>query len=163
MSKTFICAHCGENCLSNIRLKGKQSYCGKKCCQQARKNKWEKERLKDKGYRNARSAQKSNWRKTKPIDQYQKIYRSTHPSYVKGNREQQKDRNKLQTHRSSPNPTQKIVKTDTLPQEILLSKGLYVLTPYDGKNSPKIVKTDALVVELRSYQSIAGFGLTNGP
>ncbi len=162
MSKTFICIHCGENCLLNIRLKGKQSYCGKKGCQQARKNKWERDKLKDPGYRKARSAQKSIWRKTKPIDRYQKRYRSTHPDYEKVNRGQQKERNRSRADLPNTITTQKIVKTDALPLEGLLSKGLYVVTPYSSHTTQKIVNTDTLIVELQSYRPNPGFSPANG-
>ena len=162
MSKTFICIHCGESVLLNVRLKGKQSYCGKKGCQQARKNAWEREKLKDADYRKKRSAQKFRWRKSKPIYKYQKRYRSLHPDYEKKNREQQANRNKRRTNLSNTDTTQKIVNTDTLPAGFLLSKSLYILTPCSANSAREIVNTDTYIVKLQAWWPKEGFCLTNG-
>jgi hypothetical protein len=43
----------------------------------------------------------------------------------------------------------KIVKTDALSSKSLVPQGLYVLLPYKKTDGKKIVKTDALIVELR--------------
>ena len=45
-SKYFYCKHCGERKRKNPRLKNNQSYCGSKICQRARRNQWEREKLK---------------------------------------------------------------------------------------------------------------------
>lgn len=157
MQRHFKCAHCGQHTLLNPRLKGKQRYCSSKPCQQARKNKWEKERIKkDKTYRKKRYAQKALWRTNKPVDQYQKQYRESHPHYVITNRAKQKNRNKTQSGLSHLSTGEKIVKTDTLFSGSLLPGGLYTIQPYCPDASEKIVKTDALIVSLQSYQGLQG-------
>jgi hypothetical protein len=61
----------------------------------ARKNKWEREKLKkDPSYHKKRLDQKARWRKDHNADKYQKVYRQNHPDYVKDNREGQQLRNK---------------------------------------------------------------------
>lgn len=153
MRQFFICIHCGRSTRPNPRLIGKQLYCGSKPCQQARKNKWEKDKLKkDKVYNTLRKEQKAKWRAKKPCDQYQNQYRESHPEYVKTNAEKQKVRNKNRTGLSSPSTSPKIVKTDALPPESLFLEGLYILQPYCPDASKKIVKTDALIVALQPYQ-----------
>ena len=152
MKKYFRCLHCGILTLQNPRLKTSQLYCGKKTCQQARKNNWEKEKLqKDKSYRSLRNSQKAKWRNLKPCDQYQKEYRDSHPEYVQINREKQRARNKKQI-RPSPLPdNKKIVKTDALLRDIEFPQGLFVLESYNCDTMKKIVKTDALIVRLQPY------------
>lgn len=155
MQNYFSCIHCRKLTLKNPRIKGRQLYCGSKPCQQARKNKWEKDKLKtDKTYQSKRSTQKAKWRFQQPIDQYQKQYRQTHPEYVITNRDQQKIRNTTRMNPSTKSAGQKIVKTDALLSERLLSEGLYVLYPYTTDTTKKIVKTDTLIVSLQSYRGI---------
>ncbi len=150
---TFICLHCKQRCKNNPRLKGTQRYCGERCCQQARKNRWEKDRLKnDPSYRSRRYALKTAWYKKYPGDRYQALYRQNHPDYVQNNVRTQLLRNKKRGENAS---VSKIVKTDALISETLSQKGLYVLYPYKWNESEKIVKTDALIVEIRYWE---GFG-----
>jgi len=153
---TFICCHCRRRCRKNVRLKGHQRYCGSKACQQARKNKWELDRLKrDSAYRLKRSSSKKAWYSKYPGYRYESSYRSNHPDYVSGNREKQRLRGSQDTGMTLE---KQIVKTDALSSENLVSKGFYVLIPYK-KLYPetcleKIVKTDALIVELCSNESL---------
>lgn len=157
MQKNFRCIHCGKLTPFNPRLKGKQLYCGSKPCQQARKNKWEKDKLhKDKAYNKRRKNQKAKWRTNKPCDQYQKQYRESHSQYVVTNRGKQKIRNNNRTNLFNTVIGQKIVKTDALLPEMLLPQGLYVLEPFYLDRPEKIVKTDALIVTLQSYQGFQG-------
>ena len=153
---TFICCHCGCSCKKNVRIKSHQRYCGSKACQQSRKNKWEREKLKrDSTYRQKRSSDKKAWYIKYPGHLYQSSYRVTHPDYVSDNREKQRFRASKATQKSKE---EKIVKTDALSPESLVSKGFYALIPYE-KTRPetcleKIVKTDALIVELLSSQAL---------
>ena len=48
----------------------------------------------------------------------------------------------------------KIVKTDALISESIVSKGFYVLIPYEKTRLENIVKTDALIVELLNVQGL---------
>ena len=124
MPKYFYCKHCRKRKLKNPRLKVKQSYCGSGACQQARKNKWEREKLKkDHVYRKYRNGVKAKWRKTRPDDVYQRNYRESHPGYEQKNLELQKSRNfgvkMCQTCSTNPN----IVKTDALIVELKAHRG----------------------------------------
>ena len=137
----------------NPRLKIRQKYCGGKSCQQSRKNRWEREQLrKDPFYHQRRYEQKARWRQSRPAHEYQRFYRESHPDYVKVNREKQHLRN---TNSQKPDPgvcSSKIVKTDTLISGRLISCGLYEILPYKTSPGKKIVKTDALIVELRAHR-----------
>jgi len=145
---TFICCHCRRRCQKSVRLKGHQRYCGSKSCQQARKNEWERDRLKrDSTYRLKRCVSKKAWYGKYPGDRYQSSYRSIHPDYVSVNRERQR----LRTSKDAQmDMEEQIVKTDALFSESFVSKGFYVLMPYEKSCPEKIVKTDALIIELRS-------------
>jgi len=157
---TFICCHCRRRCRKNVRLKGHQRYCGSKSCQQARKNKWEGDRLKrDSTYRLKRCVSKKAWYGKYPGYRYQSSYRSTHPDYVSANRERQRLRASQDAKISTVE--EQIVKTDALCSEILVSKGFYVLMPYKKTCLGKIVKTDALIIELRSIDQ--GFVSVRAP
>jgi hypothetical protein len=115
-------------------------------CQQARKNAWERMKIKtSESYRLRRLASKKRWRKQHTAHAYQCQYRETHPDYVAANREKQKDR-------GLKDRNAKIVKTDTLPSERLINPGLYALLPWDKIKMEKIVKTDALKVQLAVLQ-----------
>jgi hypothetical protein len=151
MAGYFYCCHCGKRTRSNPRLKDRQKYCGAKSCQQSRKNKWEIDKLHhDDTYRERRIFQKFQWRKKRPSHRYQSSYREDHEDYVDSNRKKQQIRNKnipgSKLEGSSPN----IVKTDALTSVPLIRCGLYELLPYNTGPGKKIVKTDALIVELLS-------------
>ena len=156
MSETFICSHCQRESPRNPRLKPPQRYCGLKECQQARKNQWERNKLKkDAEYKDRRKAAKKRWYNRRPGDRYQADYRSVHPDYCQANRVSQRERNR---RRRLKGLSGKIVKTDALPSKNLISQGLYVLFPYDQTDAKKIVKTDALIVQMiASTGSATGF------
>ncbi|MGV8135000.1 MAG: hypothetical protein AB2L20_07280 [Mangrovibacterium sp.] len=146
-TRTFICQHCHRRVKKNPRLKGKQHYCGLPACQQARKDKWERDRLgSDPAYLAKRSGAKKNWYRGYPGDRYQHQYRQEHGDYTKSNRCNQQKRDKKITGKPS---VAKIVKTDALSPKSLVPQGLYVLLPYKKTDGKKFVKTDALIVELR--------------
>jgi len=147
---TFICYHCGHRCRKNVRLKGHQHYCGSKACQQARRNKWDRDRIKrDNAYRLKRYSSKKAWYVNYPGDRYQSSYRATHPDYVSGNREKQRLRTSKATGTVAK---EQIVKTDALSFEGIVSQGFYMLIPCGKTRPEKIVKTDALIIELLSNQ-----------
>lgn len=161
-SKYFTCCHCKRLCLCNIRIKKGQRYCSDRTCQQARKNKWERDRLRrDESYRLKRLSAKKDWYATHRGDRYQDSYRQSHPSYVEANRLSQHARN---TRRLSVNASvPEIVKTDALNPASLIASGLYVILPYREADAQKIVKTDALIVELRSCKGLQTFNHRSGP
>lgn len=149
----FYCCECGKRTRMNPRLKIRQKYCGGKSCQQSRKNKWEREQLrKDPFYHQRRYEQKARWRKSRPAHEYQRFYRESHPDYVKVNLEKQHLRNQNIQKPDSGVYRSNIVKTDALISGKLISCGLYEILPYKMSPGKKIVKTDALIVELRAHR-----------
>lgn len=158
---TFICRHCKSRSTRNPRVKEKQYYCGKGSCQQARKNAWERAKLKgDPLYRSKRSASKKAWYSQYPGDRYQASYRITHTGYNEANRKKQSLRNKRRAWKGcSP----KIVKTDALSFGNLSGSGLYVLLPYREAEHQKIVKTDGLIVEILHGGSFQHFLQSGSP
>jgi hypothetical protein len=152
----FYCRHCGKRSLKNPRIKGHQGYCGCQVCQQARKNHWERERLKNNpSYYEQRRSQKARWRKHCPAHEYQREYLQDHPSYAETNRKKQLIRNKSASKIGFDSYNQKIVKTDALMAGGPVRCGLYEILPYKMRPDKKIVKTDALIVEIRAH---SGFG-----
>lgn len=161
MAKTFRCAHCHEHKYVNPRLKGRRHYCGSAACQQARKNAWERKKLqKDADYQSKRKASKDKWRASKPCYDYQRRYRESHPEYVKKNREKQRLRN---SRRNESEFLNEIIKMDALNTESLVASGLYALFPYNMKTKKKIVKTDALILQLSNVQINEACLMNNSP
>jgi hypothetical protein len=156
----ITCAHCGRSVTKNPRIKGIQRYCGLKACQQFRKNQWERNSLNHlSGYRAKRKACKEKWSKAQPGYIYQRSYRESHGEYVLKNRLQQRDRNRQKESKSDLST--KIVKTDALTSISLISGGLYALIPCKSSDFEKIVKTDALIVQLKEIQRNTGFVAPN--
>ena len=90
-----------------------QTYCSKKRCQQARKNKWSKKKFAtDQDYREYKQVAQKKRKENSP--NYWKEYRARHPDYTQNNRDQQKIRNQKRV-KSPPesviaNPDECIVK-----------------------------------------------------
>ncbi len=151
MARMFRCKHCGRLFKANPRIKSFQRYCRQQECQQARKNAWEQEKSKkDESFYQRRQASKKRWRKHHPAYRYQQRYRETHPEYVASNREKQQKRNEK---RKIVDQITQIVKTDALSLERLIKPGVYALLQWNKNNDGKIVKTDALMVQLTVLQS----------
>jgi len=155
----FYCRHCGKRTRKNPRIKNNnQNCCGSRHCQQSRKNLWEKKKLKnDVNYCVKRKSQKANWRKKRPVHNYQKEYRGSHPFYAESNRKQQRLRNKKASKIALENKNRKIVKTDALTSESSIRQGLYEILPFTMGQGKKIVKTDALIVEIRAHHRFPPF------
>ena len=148
MAKTILCNHCGEHKPANPRLKGNQQYCGAPECQQARKSKWQKNKMdQDSQYNSRQNAYVERWRKQRPSDKYQSQYRDKNPEYVERNRQLQRIRNKKRKKQAQ---LVKIVKMDALkkPSEKL---NTYVMNSYKIDSDGKIVKMDALIVQLADF------------
>ena len=145
----FICNNCHEEQDTNCRLKdGSQQYCGAAKCQRARKAAWQREKMhNDAKYRAKQIEYLKQWRKHRPLDQYQKQYRQRHPDYVEQNRQQQRLRNNQRQRIAAWPAEPQIVKMDALPIPLIIS-GTYQLTPLTSDGLTKIVKMDALIVQL---------------
>ena len=154
MAKYFYCSHCKQRKIKNLRIKSGQRYCGSRACQQARKNKHERERLKnDPVYYEKRKAQKANWQ-NKQQGAYQKTYRENHPDYNNRNLILQRTSYQTTKTRSISIDMPKIVKTDALTSKMLIDSGLYEIRPYKTHPGKKIVKTDALIVALSIHSGL---------
>jgi hypothetical protein len=161
MAITIRCVQCSRKVKRNPRIKEGQHYCGLRGCQQARKNLWEQEKNKNDGsYRTLRRASKKQWLKEHPGSLYQEHYRATHPDYVQLNRKNQVKRNQK---RKIIHTGDQIVKTDALNAERLIPAGLYTIKPYRTDAFGKIVKTDALIVQLTSLQQNRAYLFSNSP
>ncbi len=149
MQKTFICQGCNQQKPANPRLKGKQKFCGELRCQRIRKAQWQKTKMQnDTVYRSQQHECLQKWRKERPLHRYQHEYRATHPSYVAENRRKQKIRNRKRL--GGQTEIEMIVKMDALSQ---IKSATYVMTPLATE---KIVKMDALVVELTVLKELSG-------
>jgi hypothetical protein len=147
MHPTFVCRACGRIKPINYRLKRAQAYCGERACQRARKFAWQKHNtVTNMSYRNQQIDCLKRWRRRRPLHQYQKLYREQNPDYVQLNREQQRRRNHRRNSVLTAGP---IVKMDTFQP---IKSGFYLLVPCAQNASKKIVKMDALLVELKSFQ-----------
>jgi hypothetical protein len=150
MAALFCCKNCHELKPVNYRLKDNQEYCSAAACQRARKAAWQKNKMAtDLNYRGRQKECLRRWRKARPLDQYQKQYRLQHPEYVAKNRQLQRIRYKK---RLKSQDDQKIVKMDALksPSE---KPNTYLMNPYKVDASGKIVKMDALIVQLTDLQA----------
>jgi hypothetical protein len=142
---TFTCCHCHNPHQKSPRHKN-QKYCSSRQCQQARKNAWERTKVcTDPGYFERRKAQKKSWYNQRPGDRYQADYRNTHRDYQNSNKEKQRPRNQKRLENAS---VPKIVKTDASAGKSRLEGSWYALIPYSSINGQKIVKTDALIVQI---------------
>ena len=91
MQPFFTCKGCDQKKLANPRLKGQQEYCGDAACQRARKTAWQKKRMAENAsYQAKQTACVKKWRTSRPLYQYQRAYRETHPEYIAMNRQKQK-------------------------------------------------------------------------
>ena len=167
MIKTFTCKNCQETIKKNPRLKCPQHYCGKSACQRSRKNAWARDKyLQNSNYRKEKKKFNKQWRDKHPADKYQRTYRNKHPDYKIENRKSQIKRN--QNRKSSSDkimniPTnsrnntqsftvQKDCKDGHVIQESLIQEGLYAILPYNPDTRQKIVKMDALIVQLSNLK-----------
>ena len=122
-----------------------QKYCKRKKCQRARKNAWQKEKIRtDEDYRqNIKDAQE-RWCKKNP--DYYKTYREKNPAYTKKNRLAQVERNLKK--RSISNQTfidNSIAKMDVLNNQNSIKSGRYTIISADN---PEFAKMDVLIVDI---------------
>jgi hypothetical protein len=146
MKGKFVCRCCGKCFTRNHRIKNQQ-YCNSPACQQARKNQWEREKIKkDADYRKKRKEQKTSWYKRNHGNIYQHGYRERNKEYRSKNSRDQNQRNRARN--------KKIVKTDALLAANPIQQGLYAIIAYGKIDAEMIVKTDAKIVEILEYQVV---------
>ncbi|HAT9256250.1 TPA: hypothetical protein JBC26_15845 [Legionella pneumophila subsp. pneumophila] len=132
------CCHCGR--AFSVHRNPKQSYCDQPSCQQIRKNRWRKEKLKqDADYRSNQSKANQLWQHKNP--DYWRAYRTSHPDYVSRNREKQRIRDKGSGEEVKASH---LAKSDALGGESLIQSGLYRITPLDRD----LAKSDAFTVKI---------------
>jgi len=143
MASTFVCKNCHQERTKNIRLKTAQEYCSAIICQRARKNAWQQQKMaQDDLYRQQQQDCLRQWRKKKPLHDYQKHYRVAHPAYVKVNRQKQFHRNRKQAFLRS---LFRIVKMDASSHDRTIN---YLIKPRKSASMKKIVKMDALLLQV---------------
>ena len=120
-----------------------QQYCSRRICQNARRQRWRKQKLAtDADYKADQYAAQRRWCEKNP--NYWKRYRATHADYRQRNRQKQKTRNRKRVQ--SPIEHGAVIakryasndKSDTI-------SGIYKMLPVDGA---MIAKSDALLVKL---------------
>lgn len=135
---TFRCACCRRIVRRNLRVK-MQQYCGAKACQQARKNKWQREKLQtDPDYRVNKRESQQEWQKANPA--YWRQYRSRHPEYQKHNQRLQQARD----NKRSQATVDDLAKRDMLSQYFNDTTTTYYI--YAGGEN--LAKKDALSVKI---------------
>ncbi len=88
--RTFRCSCCRRIVPRNPRARN-QRYCGAKPCQQARKNKWQRNKQQlDSDHRVNKEESQRAWRQQNPG--YWKMYREKNPEYCERNRQLQQKR-----------------------------------------------------------------------
>ena len=141
-----------KNCRKSLAITAshpEQTYCSKKECQKARKNKWQRRKLSsDEDYRKNQADCREQWVEKHPG--YWKQYRAKHPESTRRNRAKQSERNRI--NRKKPPAGSKlssIAKMAAKPRQKPLISGYYELTPIAEppfvKMAPIIVKIDEAV------------------
>ena len=112
------CSHCKRFFTPNPRVKN-QWYCGKKACQNARRAKWQRQKMKtDPDYRQNQKQAQKDWRSQNLG--YWKRYRSKNTAYCDRNRNLQKVRDAKRRMRH-------LAKMDALKPKNHLSPGSYFI------------------------------------
>lgn len=136
------CAACDQPFTPKKHVPG-QRFCSKAACQRERRQRWQRQKLKDDAdYRANQAAAQKRWRENN--SDYWRRYRQTHPDYTARNREQQQQRNR-QRDRAATGPPSAIAKMNAYPCKKPLASGTYRLVPVAG---PGIAKMDAYTVEM---------------
>jgi hypothetical protein len=118
MNQKIRCAHCGGLVPANPRVKD-QRFCGRKQCQQARKNFWQRQKLaSDPDYQAKQRDCFRSWYKRHPG--YWRQYRRRNPDYCERNC-------LLQRVRDKKRRLQNFAKMDALKAISLVKSGCYYL------------------------------------
>jgi len=141
----FICACCKCIRRKNPRVKN-QKYCGAKACQQARKNKWQREKLQtDHDYKADKREMQQSWLARNP--DYWRRYRAQNPIYCERNRKLQRERDKQISDARGQvreGDTGHLAKMDTLNQYFNHTTTGYYIYPVESN----LAKKDALTVNI---------------
>ncbi len=137
-----VCRCCGCWFIPRANVPNQQ-YCSCRICQNARRQRWRKQKLStDPDYKADQYAAQRRWCEKNP--DYWKRYRACHPDYCQRNRQKQKQRN----CKGGKRPIELgsvIAKRYALKPANEIISGLYRLSPVDGA---MIAKSDALLVKL---------------
>lgn len=125
----------------------KHEYCNKKECQNARKRKWQRDKIRnDEVYKKDQEEAQEDWVSNNP--DYWGNYRQKNPEYTDRNRKRQLVRNQKRKAKSAlKTKSQSIAKMDALTSENKIISGKYELVPF---KSDMIAKMDALIVEINA-------------
>ena len=138
------CQGCGQPFQPRPQVP-QQLYCSSPECQRARRQQWQRSKLKsDPDYRDNQARAQQTWSQRNP--DYWRMYRETHPEHVERNRVLQRDRDaKARIGR--------LAKMDASNPSHPLPPGLYQLSPVTDSN---LAKMDVWIVEItvRSRQSV---------
>lgn len=132
MTNRDRCAHCKRFFHRNPRVK-EQRFCSRRSCQQARKNRWQRDKMaRDPDYQ---ANQKDAWRGWQERNRdYWKRYRQEHPDYCTRNR-------LLQTRRDEKRRQRDLAKEDALKPIHPIETGMYYVLPWHLSH---LAKMDAL-------------------
>lgn len=144
MTSIFICLACGKEKTQSPRSNGRQSYCGLKSCQRARKAHWQRRKVNnDRDYRENQKRCYQAWAKNH--QQYWRDYRQSHPEYVLRNLILQRRRNlALRGSEKAPVGSEVFAKMDALKP----SNTLKIKNNTEYWLVPVIAKMDALKVRI---------------
>jgi len=137
-----------KNCRRLIEISPQrpdQKYCNRKKCQRARKNAWQKKKLRtDKEYRQNQQDTQAIWREKNP--NYNKRYREANPEYTAKNRLAQTERNRKK--RSVSNNTSiydAIANMDVSNSKNSIKPGRYTII---SASYPEFAKMDVIIVDM---------------
>ena len=139
------CCHC--NCYFEIYRNPTQTYCSETACQNARKQKWRRQKLKDDAsYQENQKSSQARW--VKKNTDYWRRYREQHPAYQEKNRQQQRERQqkirRLVVFQAQEQSTKSVLTRgeyyQVIPLELANNASLFATRP--------LAKSDALLVEI---------------
>ena len=141
MEKQF-CKNCRRRFIPTPQ-RPDQQYCSSTKCQWARKNAWQKEKMRtDPAYRQNQKDAQERWRKKNP--DYYRNYRERHPEYTRRNRGAQSHRNRKNRQKGNvASIFDVIAKMDVSNTENAIKPGNYTLISADD---PKIAKMDVIII-----------------
>ena len=138
------CSCCGCYFHPDPRVKN-QRFCGKRKCQQARKNKWQRQKIvDDPEYRADKDDSQRSWLDRTP--DYWKQYRLNNPDYTERNRQLQRERDSKRRKVSEKNPADEgnLAKRDALDSFLDANTMRYLLLPAESN----LAKKDAIMVKI---------------